>query len=267
MEEEKMMEEEANSWIRRTKFSHTVCHRLDSSRLTSIPFNVQTNRVSGLKSRPTPTPVEAPPANQKAKPSSYSKFRRHPLTYKQRSLSPNPQIALSDVFEEARSSQKRFSTPNPRRKEHDKGIMGKLFPKDSQVSKALNSSTSPLRHLASMKVNDKSKGRKESPWAKYFDHGGGRVTAVEAADEWSVDLSKLFLGLKFAHGAHSRLYHGIYNDEAVAVKIIRAPDDDESGALAARLEKQFRSEVTLLSRLHHQNVIKVIKILPSFFFH
>lgn len=252
------MEEESSSWIRRTKFSHTVCHRLDSSRLPSIPFNVQTNRASGLKSRPTPKPVEAPPANQNAKPSSYSKFRRHPLTSKQRSLSPNPQTALSDVFKEARSSQKRFSTPNPRGKE---GIMGKF----SQVSKALNSSTSPLRYLASMKVNDKSKTRKESPWAKYFDHGGGRVTAVEAADEWSVDLSKLFLGLKFAHGAHSRLYHGIYKDEPVAVKIIRAPDDDESGALAARLEKQYRSEVTLLSRLHHQNVIKVFKI-PIFFF-
>ncbi|KAF3451467.1 hypothetical protein FNV43_RR07562 [Rhamnella rubrinervis] len=252
------MEEEGSSWIRRAKFSHTVCHRFDSSRLASIPFNVQTNRVSGLKSRPSPAPVEAPPANQKAKLGSYSAVERHPLTNKQRSLSPNPQTALSDAFKEARSSRKRFSTPNPRGKEHDKGIMGKLFHKDSHVSKALNSSTSPLRHLASMKVNDKSKNRKESPWAKYFDHGGGRVTAVEAADEWSVDLSKLFLGLKFAHGAHSRLYHGIYNDEPVAVKIIRAPDDDESGALAARLEKQYRSEVTLLSRLHHKNVIKFI---------
>lgn len=254
------MDEEATSWIRRTKFSHTVCHRLDSSRLASIPLNVQTNRASGFKSRPTQ--VEAPAKQEAAKPTSYSKVQRHPLTNKQRSLSPNPQTALSDVFKEARSSRKRFSTPNPSRKEHDKGIMGKFFHKDSQVSKSLNSSTSPLRHLASMKVNDKSKTRKESPWAKYFDHGGGRVTAVEAADDWSVDMSKLFLGLKFAHGAHSRLYHGIYNDAPVAVKIIRAPDDDESGALAARLEKQFRSEVTLLSRLHHQNIIKVVKILP-----
>lgn len=103
----------------------------------------------------------------------------------------------------------------------------------------------------------KTKGRKDSTWSKYFDHAGGRVTSVEMADEWMVDLSKLFLGLRFAHGAHSQLYHGIYKDEPVAVKIIRAPDDDETGDLAVRLEKQFTREVTLLSQLHHQNVIKV----------
>uniref|UniRef100_A0A5B7A6S7 Protein kinase domain-containing protein n=1 Tax=Davidia involucrata TaxID=16924 RepID=A0A5B7A6S7_DAVIN len=74
-----------------------------------------------------------------------------------------------------------------------------------------------------------------------------------------VDLSKLFLGLRFAHGAHSQLYHGIYKDEPVAVKIIRVPDDDdENGTLTVRLEKQFNREVTLLSRLHNQNVIKFV---------
>ncbi|KAK1326766.1 Serine/threonine-protein kinase HT1 [Acorus calamus] len=67
-----------------------------------------------------------------------------------------------------------------------------------------------------------------------------------------VDMSKLYLGLKFACGAHSRLYHGIYKDQTVAVKIIRQPDDDENGVLSARLEKQFTREVTLLSHLHHQ---------------
>ncbi|XP_048320255.2 serine/threonine/tyrosine-protein kinase HT1 [Ziziphus jujuba] len=246
------MEGEVSSWIRRTKFSHTVCHRWDSSRLASVPFNVQIDRISGLKSRP---PNREASGNHKENP-SYSQIQRNPVTNKQRSLSPLPETLLSEEFKEARSDWKRFSTPNRRRKEIDKGIVGNVFHKDSQVSKALNSSTSPLRHLASMKVNDKSKNRRESPWAKYFDHAAGKVTAVEAADEWSVDMSKLFLGLKFAHGAHSRLYHGIYFDEPVAVKIIRVPDDDESGALAARLEKQFSREVNLLSRLHHQNVIK-----------
>jgi hypothetical protein len=46
------------------------------------------------------------------------------------------------------------------------------------------------------------------------------------------------------------------------VKIIRVPDDDENGMLAAKLEKQFITEVTLLSRLHHQNVLKVINSNP-----
>ncbi|KAL5575403.1 hypothetical protein UlMin_017102 [Ulmus minor] len=176
-----------------------------------------------------------------------------------------PGTSVSGVFKEAQSDRKRFLTPQ--RRESEKGIMRKFFHKDSQSTRGSKSHTSPLRHLAntsplrhfaSMKVNDRSKGRKESPWAKYFDHNGGRVTAVEAADEWSVDMSKLFLGPRFAHGAHSRLYHGVYNDENVAVKIICCPEDDDSEALAARLEKQFTREVTLLSRLHHQNVIKFI---------
>ncbi|KAK4386598.1 Serine/threonine/tyrosine-protein kinase HT1 [Sesamum angolense] len=108
-----------------------------------------------------------------------------------------------------------------------------------------------------MKFYSSKSKNKDSAWTKYFDHGGGRVTSVETADEHMVDLSKLFLGLRFAHGAHSQLYHGIYMDKPVAVKIIRVPDDDENGALGARLEKQFTREVTLLSRLHHPNVIKV----------
>nr|WIL59862.1 nodulation protein [Melilotus officinalis] len=110
-----------------------------------------------------------------------------------------------------------------------------------------------------MKFSDKSKNRKDSGWTKYFDHGGGKVTAVETAEEWNVDLSKLLVGLRFASGAQSRLYHGRYEDEPVAVKIMRVPDDDdERGTLAAKLEKQFVTEVKLLSRLHHQNVLKFV---------
>ncbi|GFP96331.1 serine/threonine-protein kinase ht1 [Phtheirospermum japonicum] len=110
-----------------------------------------------------------------------------------------------------------------------------------------------------MKFNDKSsKSRKDSAWTKYFDHGGGRVTSVETADEHMVDLSKLFLGNKFAHGAHSRLYHGFYMDEPVAMKMIIVPDDDENGTLGPRLEQQFVREVTLLSRLCHENIIKFV---------
>jgi len=241
------MGEEANSWIRRTKFSHTVCHRLDSSRLASVQFSIRPERISGLKSRPGATS---------------SSEKSTTIYNKQRSLSPLPETRLNDVFKEARSERKRFMTPLPRRREQANGVMGKFVNRDFQEIKASNSKsmadTSPLRHLASLKGNDKLKNRKESSWAKYFDHGGGRVNAVETSDEWTVDLSKLFLGLKFAHGAHSRLYHGLYNDEPVAVKIIRVPDDDENGALGARLEKQYNREVTHLSRLHYHNVIKFI---------
>ncbi|KAE9599279.1 hypothetical protein Lal_00044022 [Lupinus albus] len=229
------MSADTNSWIRRTKFSHTVCHRLDPSRLTSLPISIQ----PGLKSRP-------------------SHVQRYPVLNTQRSKSPLPETVVSETFKEARHEQKRFSTPGPRMNDNDMRIMGKLSDKDSQESRILSAkstSTSPIRHV---KLNGKSLKHRKDGWTKYFDNGGGRVTAEETTDEWTADLSKLFLGLRFAHGAHSRLYHGVYKEEPVAVKIIRVPDDDENGTLAARLENQFIREVTLLSRLHHPNVIKFV---------
>ncbi|XP_012445178.1 uncharacterized protein LOC105769237 isoform X2 [Gossypium raimondii] len=252
------MSEEANSWIRRTKFSHTVCHRLDSSRLGSFPLNLQSarNQYRSLGSKPRSTvasSIQKPVHND-------PQIQPNPITNKQRSVSPVPQTVLPDTFKEAKSERRRSSTPHPQRKESEKRRVGKFLHKESHQTKrsgspAPSSISSPLRHLGSLKVSDRSKGMKESAWTKYFDHAGGRVNAVDAADEHTVDLSQLFLGLRFAHGAHSRLYHGIYKEEAVAVKIIRVPDDD-NGDLATRLEKQFDREVNLLSRLHHQNVIK-----------
>ncbi|GAB4826963.1 hypothetical protein Ancab_033844 [Ancistrocladus abbreviatus] len=250
------MDEEGSSWIRRTKFSHTVCHRLDPSRLASIPFTIQSEGFSRLKSRPETAYVS------KGSASVNQHIQWNPVTNKQRSVSPIPRMMLSDTFKEARSERKRFSTPHPRRKYSDKRIMGKFFQKGYPESKAPNSqqapNTSPLRHLYSLKVIEKAKHQKEAGWTKYFDNGGGKVTSVEAADEHMVDLSQLLLGQRFAHGAHSRLYHGIYKDEPVAVKIITVPEDDEDGCLAALLEKQYNREVTFLSRLYHLNIIKFV---------
>ncbi|KAL6991074.1 hypothetical protein U1Q18_009194 [Sarracenia purpurea var. burkii] len=243
------MEDESHSWIRRTKFSQTVYHRLDSAMLANISLTAQHNPNFGVKSRPGTASVKP-----QLSPT------RIPSTNKQRSISPLPATKLSDTFKEARSERKRFSTPLPRRKQPEKGIVGKLFRNDSDEFRAPDSKpasdSSPLRHLSSM--YDRTKTRKELSWSKYFGPGAGRVTSVETADEWMVDLSKLFIGIRFAHGAHSQLYHGIYKDEPVALKIIRVPDDDENGILAAKLEKQFNTEVTLLSRLHHKHVLKFV---------
>lgn len=74
-------------------------------------------------------------------------------------------------------------------------------------------------------------------------------------DEWTADLSQLFLGNKFASGAHSRIYRGVYKQRAVAVKMVRMPSQDEE--TKALLEEQFNSEVALLSRLFHFNIVQV----------
>ncbi|KAK4756155.1 hypothetical protein SAY87_006282 [Trapa incisa] len=245
------MDEEANSWIRRTKFSHTVCHRLDPLILTPIPLSIEAEENARLKSWPLAATGRKPV-------SRVSQVQRKPIPTKQRSLSPLPQTSLSEAFREARDNQKRFSTPMPQRKVPDKAFLSHRESREPKTLKSVPSfNNSSLRHLASKKTRDKLKASTESAWTKYFDHGGGRVVAVETED-WAVDMSKLFLGHRFAHGAHSRLYHGIYMDEPVAVKIIRVPDDDENGSLAARLDKQFTREASLLSQLHHSNVIKFV---------
>ncbi|XP_051135784.1 serine/threonine/tyrosine-protein kinase HT1-like [Andrographis paniculata] len=252
------MDEESSSWIRRTKFSHTICHRIDPTRLSSVPITSLPNRKSSSATFRSSKSLKPGQPN-------VIQVQNNPSTNKSRAVSPHLEVKLSETFKEARSNQRRFSTPNPQRKGREKGHVGKLLQRESHEGKSPKSrgtkspeSISPLRHFPSMKFHDKFKSTKESSWTKYFDHGGGRVTSVETADENTIDLSKLFLGLRFAHGAHSQLYHGIYNDEPVAVKIIRVPDDDENGDLGVRLEKQFHREVTLLSRLHHENVIKFV---------
>lgn len=246
------MDGEETSWIRRNKFSRTVYHGFDSARLASIHQNIQRERNSGMKSRPGKASVD--PKSDPIVP----QIQRNPAKNQQRSVSPLPKIKLSDTFKEARLDLKRFSTPNPRRKEHEKGIIGSLLYQSRAPNSKTSSGKSPLKHFSSLKIHDEMKTRKESSWTKYFEVGGGRVTSVETADEWTVDLSELYFGPRFAHGAHSQLYQGLYKDEPVAVKIIRVPDDDENGALGAQLENQFIREVTLLSRLYHQNVLRFV---------
>ncbi|CAN1280811.1 Serine/threonine/tyrosine-protein kinase HT1 [Linum perenne] len=233
-----MEESTSSSWIRRTKFSHTVCHRIDTSKLASFRFDTRSDLTSSHSS-------------------SSPSIREVPSQVKQRSLSPVPQTTVPDSFKEAKKEKKRFSTPHPR-EDPDGSSRGRIVGKKKNEERAESEeeekkSGSPTRELDSLKGK-----KRESGWTKLFDHGGGRVNAVEASDEFSVDMSKLFLGLRFAHGAHSRLYHGLYNDEPVAVKIIREPDDEENGVSAARMKSQFDREVLLLSRLRHPNVIRFV---------
>ncbi|GLU15636.1 hypothetical protein SLE2022_321090 [Rubroshorea leprosula] len=81
-------------------------------------------------------------------------------------------------------------------------------------------------------------------------------TSKEDQEEWTADLSQLFIGNKFASGAHSRIYRGIYKQRAVAVKMVRIPNQDEE--TRTKLEQQFKSEVALLSRLVHPNIVQFI---------
>jgi hypothetical protein len=86
--------------------------------------------------------------------------------------------------------------------------------------------------------------------------GEGSTRDSGRREEWMADLSQLFIGNKFASGANSRIYRGIYKQRAVAVKMVRIPERDEDRR--AVLEDQFNSEVAFLSRLYHPNIVQVI---------
>ncbi|WOH10540.1 hypothetical protein DCAR_0730009 [Daucus carota subsp. sativus] len=94
--------------------------------------------------------------------------------------------------------------------------------------------------------------RRAVSWSKYLISSGAAIKG-EAEEEWSADMSQLFIGNKFALGRHSRIYRGLYKQRDVAIKLISQPEEDQD--LAAFLEKQFTSEVALLFRLHHPNII------------
>lgn len=91
-------------------------------------------------------------------------------------------------------------------------------------------------------------------WSKYLVSSGAAIKG-DGEEEWSADMSQLLIGNKFASGRHSRIYRGIYKDRDVAIKLISQPEED--GELAAFLEKQFTSEVAMMFRLSHPNIITV----------
>ncbi|PON73782.1 Serine/threonine protein kinase [Parasponia andersonii] len=97
--------------------------------------------------------------------------------------------------------------------------------------------------------------KRAESWSKYLVSSGAKIKG-EREEEWSADLSQLYIGYKFASGRHSRIYRGVYKQRDVAIKLISQPEEDEN--LAAMVEKQFISEVALLFRLSHPNIITFV---------
>lgn len=128
-------------------------------------------------------------------------------------------------------------------------------PASSSSSKTLNSD-----------MNNLERKRFDSleSWSMILDSENVETwePSKEDQEEWTADLSQLFIGNKFASGAHSRIYRGIYKQRAVAVKMVRIPNQKEE--TRTLLEQQFKSEVAFLSRLFHPNIVQVIILLTLF---
>ncbi|KAG8052903.1 hypothetical protein GUJ93_ZPchr0001g30878 [Zizania palustris] len=199
---------------------------------------------------------------------------------KPRSKSPLPSVVPSDVFREARASSQRFTSPPPKQRGSERSIYGKSFGREVSDMRQSPDLCSPVASDMHKSLNDRPRTR------KYFDNGGRRrVSAVDSTEvqrnhkfsmaqavqttvDWTLNPSKLLVGHRFACGAYSRLYKGLYDDKPVAIKFIRQPDDDDNGKMAAKLEKQYNSEINALSHLYHKNVIKLVaayKCLPVFY--
>ncbi|KAL2481390.1 Protein kinase superfamily protein [Abeliophyllum distichum] len=88
-------------------------------------------------------------------------------------------------------------------------------------------------------------------WARSF-----QVVMLSIGSESSHSRASSRESNKFASGRHSRIYSGVYEQRDAAIKLISQPEED--GELAALLEKQFTSEVALLFRLRHPNIITFI---------
>ncbi|XP_072995120.1 serine/threonine/tyrosine-protein kinase HT1 [Typha latifolia] len=112
---------------------------------------------------------------------------------------------------------------------------------------------------AEMEIMEKKRWDSLESWSMLLDPGGAESSEANAGgqrEEWMADLSQLFIGNKFASGANSRIYRGIYKQRAVAIKMVKIPDQDDERREV--LEKQFNSEVAFLSRLYHPNIVQFI---------
>jgi hypothetical protein len=206
----------------------------------------QSMRLQRVCSSPSPFPAreipafDAPPLLSTR--SSSLKVTGEERTPMLRARSPLPSRPIPELFQEAKSESKRFSTPPPRRK---------------SLSPTRGAPPAAAAAAAPVKAPGKVKHKKE-----HWDNAMARAAALKVLDRWTVDRSKLLIGPRFASGAHSVLFNGIYMEVPVAVKFIRQPDEQEDAELALQLEKQFNTEIATLSRLQHRNVIKVTSELP-----
>uniref|UniRef100_A0A7N0UEW8 non-specific serine/threonine protein kinase n=1 Tax=Kalanchoe fedtschenkoi TaxID=63787 RepID=A0A7N0UEW8_KALFE len=131
--------------------------------------------------------------------------------------------------------------------------------KERHASMPSSSSSTRIRVNTGMENMDRRRFDSLESWSMILDSenlDNWETPKEDEQEEWTADLSQLFIGNKFASGAHSRIYRGIYKQRAVAVKMVRIPNQKEE--TKTLLEHQFKSEVALLSRLSHPNIVQFI---------
>ncbi|KAK7287103.1 hypothetical protein RIF29_00148 [Crotalaria pallida] len=97
---------------------------------------------------------------------------------------------------------------------------------------------------------------KECEESKSVSQNGSVTTTQLTIDEsLLVDPKLLFIGKKIGEGAHGKVYEGRYGDQIVAIKVLQRGKTSEE---RAALENRFAREVIMMSRVHHENLVKFI---------
>ncbi|XP_020100469.1 serine/threonine-protein kinase HT1-like isoform X2 [Ananas comosus] len=129
--------------------------------------------------------------------------------------------------------------------------------------------SSSCRARRSMSCGEESKdGRREGDeikrvgMSKVADNSVGTSgDALRAPQPLEIDQKlllnprSLFIGSKIGEGAHGKVYEGRYGEQIVAIKVLNGGDTPEE---RATLEARFVREVTMMSRVKHENLVKFI---------
>ncbi|XP_051130502.1 serine/threonine/tyrosine-protein kinase HT1 isoform X1 [Andrographis paniculata] len=114
-----------------------------------------------------------------------------------------------------------------------------------------------------MSSGGKNRGKREGEFEKSDRRSGegvssqGSITApVDLCidERVLVDPKSLFIGSKIGEGAHGKVYQGRYGDRIVAIKVLNCGNTPEERSV---LESRFVREVTMMSKVKHENLVKV----------
>ncbi|KAI5663132.1 hypothetical protein M9H77_22455 [Catharanthus roseus] len=91
--------------------------------------------------------------------------------------------------------------------------------------------------------------------------GASQNGSITGSSEFSVDErvlvdpKQLFIGSKIGEGAHGKVYQGRYGDRIVAIKVLNNGNTSDE---RAAIESRFAREVTMMSKVKHENLVKFI---------
>ncbi|KAG6427704.1 hypothetical protein SASPL_111950 [Salvia splendens] len=119
-----------------------------------------------------------------------------------------------------------------------------------------------------MSSGGKSRGKREEDGGNHDKSNSRSVegvsskgSSISASVELSfdekvlVDPKSLFIGSKIGEGAHGKVYQGRYGDRIVAIKVLNCGQTSEERSV---LESRFVREVTMMSKVKHENLVKFI---------